>query len=200
MEMIQNLFHAIRDPKNSNAIIAVFTVLIFFTGVFYTIFARRQWKEMSKANANTQQQLADARAVQSAQLSVEPPEITVSEEGGGVYANGIIFRVTNVGQTAAKDVNFVAGMGGSISLPNYGKEPLIAPYPQAPPIPAGKDREYRFGSALLGKKEDLIRNKLYASWRTEVAYRDVFGQSYDFLMCFLYDARDKRYYLCPNTK
>ena len=66
---------------DSNAIIAMFTVLIFLTGVAYTIFAGLQWSEMARTNGNLAKQLADARDMQAAQLSVEPPETAVIEGG-----------------------------------------------------------------------------------------------------------------------
>jgi hypothetical protein len=168
----------------------------------YVLIAALSLAAIKKSVDATRQQMADIRAVQAAQLNVEILQMTVTEEGEYVYANNILFKVTNVGQTAAMDVNFVAQEGGGIQLPTWGDgtNPLIAPYSKAPPIPAGQSREYRFGKILLAKKEDLAKHKWYASWYVEVAYRDVFGRAYDFQMCFLYDPRDQRYYLCPHTK
>ncbi len=46
METMSTAWNFIRDPHNSNAIIAVFTVLIFLTGSIYTVFAALQWSVM----------------------------------------------------------------------------------------------------------------------------------------------------------
>src|SRR6267143_6119466 len=68
MEMIREWFDFIRDPGNASAIVAIFTVLIFLTGLAYTVFAALQWGEMRSTIKATQQQIADTRATQAAQI------------------------------------------------------------------------------------------------------------------------------------
>src|SRR6266478_2438120 len=49
LENMKCWFRLIRDPKNSTAIQAIFTVVIALTGILYTFFAYEQWNATQTA-------------------------------------------------------------------------------------------------------------------------------------------------------
>jgi hypothetical protein len=79
----------VRDPSNANAIIAIVTVMIFLTGVFYTVFSCLQWRVMRG-------QLAVMKAAQRPNVGVS--EVRTTDENG---VPGVVVILKNFGQSPA---------------------------------------------------------------------------------------------------
>jgi hypothetical protein len=87
----------ITEPKHSNAMMAIFTILIFFTGALYTVFAFLQWRTMKDTLDVTRVTLrVDQRPY--LKVGVEKPIIG---DDGKVRAK---MTETNFGKTPALDV------------------------------------------------------------------------------------------------
>jgi hypothetical protein len=180
----------LKADKHNGGITALATVAIVALTVFYVGYSKKQWQTM-------QQQLSDSRAVQAARLIVDIPEAPIIvEQQNGEYlrAKGKIV-IKNVGGTAALDPSYEKTSAGGIYVPKgCGHEEFKAtPDPRNSPIAVSTPVELPF-DLFLGKKTDLLANKWFGLMVIKVAYRDVYGTSYSFDACFVYDSGSRGFY------
>lgn len=196
MELIRHLFEIIRDPQNSNAIVAIFTVLIFLTGFAYTIFAALQWDQMRKATKATQRQIGDSEAVQSARLIIEDfrADVTQGQPGQGTFITGN-FVVTNVGPTVASEIYETHATGGSVMPPEALPTLKPTPVPNGPSLAPGKSRSYAI-AVQEGSWEQVQQGKWFWSFSIAVSYKDIFGKSTVISDCFVYNRKAAQFVRC----
>jgi hypothetical protein len=101
--VIKRTWHFVKDPHHSNAVVAVFTVGIFFTGLIYAFFAYLQWQTMKRSLHVDQrawikfdfskEEVSGTNVESKRQLMITPGQPLV-----------IPSRFTNIGKTTALDV------------------------------------------------------------------------------------------------
>ena len=96
-------WHFIIVPQHSNALVAVFSALLFLTTVVYTIFAASQWSEMKKATQASQRSAIAARdSADLARKQMEGIVAAIVDIPGGV---SIDFPVPPFGEARANLIN-----------------------------------------------------------------------------------------------
>jgi hypothetical protein len=99
------LWRFIVEPKHSNALVAIFTILIFVTGAFYAVFAALQWGTMK---GQLEQMVSSTRPW----VGVEPgaglqvSQITFDEQGNAKAT--IAVSAKNYGNSPARNVMAIA--------------------------------------------------------------------------------------------
>lgn len=168
------------EPKHSNALIAIFTVLIFVAGALYTVFAALQWCAMRESNELNRGALT---SVQRAFVYLEGFDVAPNIGSDGVIVGiRITPRWKNSGATRTVDAfawsNFYWGCPpAGFDYPDYDDAGHVIPTKAGrqvfvPPQTTSKMTPHKLDMATLRE----IRNKgleyrLYG-W---IKYRDVFS-------------------------
>lgn len=166
-----------RDPKHSNAIIAIFTSLIFVTGVLYTTFAGLQW------SATTSAMKLDERAW----VGVIKVNQFDFKTGPGFT---IPFDVTNSGKTPALNVHSEVTLKSLektvVFVPTYDE-----PHPIKPSIYVIQPQMHMTLSTLpidVSERQfnDIANGRgiLYAYGH--IVYDDIFGTEHNTTFCVMY--------------
>ena len=100
-EGMHSIWQFIIEPKHSNALIAIFTVLICVTGIWYTIFAALQWGAMKDSNQISR---ASLESVQRAFVSLQTLRVDRFNQVNNVKSWQISPTWENTGATPAVDI------------------------------------------------------------------------------------------------
>lgn len=185
-EIMRTVWAFIREPQNANAVMAVFTGLLFLSSVAYSIVATLQWR-------GVREQLALMRTDQRAWMGIPTLEVVGKVETGTPLVIRLVFH--NSGKTPAAYVTAVtiadpkpfnappdiALREGEVmrkigfASPNSGFDSLVSPT-QGKPL-----TETAFNEIASG------RCRIYVHGRIE--YSDIFRKEHWMTFC---------YYLAPD--
>ncbi len=136
MEAILSWWDFIRKPEHANAIIAIFTILIFLTGAFYTVFAGLQW------HANKEAAGAAQSAAETARDALERGERPWVGPSGDVK----LLSTPLIGKDGT--VSF----GAEVALKNFGKSPALNVEMQLEPDVGSDDSAERLGIQFVNDR------------------------------------------------
>jgi len=211
MNFIEKWWHFVVDPQNSGAVIAIFTVVIAVTGIFYTAFAAFQWRATRSAadaatNANkiARESLIGTQRAFIAFDKFDTRNIVLRQGGEDKRILAFSAKLRNDGNTPAVDVI------NSFTIAVQNSEPTNEELIRVPkrsdyfPTFVGSKGEHSLGPEsrsdvdLLGfklpgtmkevveTKLEIKRNVFFFGW---VAYRDVFPETKIHVMEFCHQLR-----------
>jgi len=117
-QLIKDVWDFISKPEHANAIIAIFTAMIFLSSLAYTVFSAFQWCA-TKAGANAARENANAARLNTEALMsserpwvlldwesgaprIHPPYLVPIEDNPNAYASCCHYYARNFGRTPAK--------------------------------------------------------------------------------------------------
>jgi hypothetical protein len=203
-EVIRMTWDFIRKPENANAIVAVFTALIFLTGLIYTIFAGLQWRAIRESNEINREAL---ESVQRAYVTFSPfitQVIRSRTNGSPPVAWRFQIPVVNSGTTPTRDMlNYATLYITEGELPadfdfqdfEHGRSMVLGPKAEI---------NFETSEAGIDSIADVANGKksLYLyGWAT---YRDIFKntQRHVTKFCYRVEVRtaDPLHDLSPNAR
>lgn len=191
--VVQKTFRAgwnfVIEPKHSNALVAIFTVLIFVTGFFYTIFAALQWLAVIDSNRINHDSLV---SVQRAFVTYEGmnldayPTSTKTKDMAWTFTANLVnggttpaidkvqeFRALNTLPSEPTELEFI-GPDNDHPVGEIGPkaQSQMGPLVETPAFVMG---EFPFTISSIGSKafQSFFRSRNIFVWGW-VGYRDVF--------------------------
>lgn len=179
------------EPKHSNALVSIFTVLIFFAGVFYTIFAALQWCTMRESNRINREALVSVQRAWVIPFEVSP-EALPSDPTKTIFK--VVFR--NTGHTPAPRTHaWIAGTSDLQSIPATNPvEPSDAGAMLIGPDGIGNtSTQNPYSPEAIRLIKSGVRLYLYGT----IWYYDVFGKHHWTQFCYYPGTDLKGFGPCP---
>jgi hypothetical protein len=157
---------------------------------------------MDRQLTQIKRQLDDSEAAQSAELVIE--DLSGDASPTGDHRSTIHLRVTNIGQTTAKEIALGGGTvtwhvdpEGLISIED-GKRidatiKPIAPNPNGFSLGPGKSKEFDFEDSMI---DELVKSRMGVSQTYLFGYKDIFGNSKFVGDCIFFIFLSRTYQRC----